>query len=246
MRFIGDYHTHSQYSHGKGDLRENVEEGILKGLQEIGIADHGPRSFSIIPLGVKKAETLLEIKKEVDRLQGEYPGIKILCGVEANIINGEGELDVPHEVLKELDFVAAGLHLLILPPDLKTARYLIWDNRISYKCFPSRQEEIRSWNTRAVVNAVKRYNIDFITHPGYGVDIDTCELGQVCAGEGTLLEINTRHSRLEGFIRAASQTEVKFIVNSDAHSPREVGELDRGLKLIKEVGISPERVINLV
>lgn len=74
MRFIGDYHTHSQYSHGKGDLRENVEEGILKGLQEIGIADHGPRSFSIIPLGVKKAETLLEIKKRGRQASGGIPG----------------------------------------------------------------------------------------------------------------------------------------------------------------------------
>ena len=42
MRQIGDYHTHTVYSHGKSTIEENVLEAMEKGLKTIAIAEHGP------------------------------------------------------------------------------------------------------------------------------------------------------------------------------------------------------------
>ncbi|HQD05151.1 MAG TPA: PHP domain-containing protein, partial [Halanaerobiales bacterium] len=37
MRAYGDYHTHSQYSHGKGNIEGNIEAAIARGLRELAI-----------------------------------------------------------------------------------------------------------------------------------------------------------------------------------------------------------------
>src|SRR5690554_3809715 len=140
MNCIGDYHTHSQYSHGRGNICKNIEAAIDKGLKELAITDHGPRAWNLIRLGVKDASKFLEIKKEIKNLQLEYPQIKLYTGVEANIINQNGEIDIPEEVLEKLDIVATGFHLLIYPPDLLSFRDIIINNRIFYKCFPARRE----------------------------------------------------------------------------------------------------------
>ncbi|MTI61365.1 MAG: PHP domain-containing protein [Firmicutes bacterium] len=241
----GDYHTHSEYSHGNGDLVANIESAINKGLTEIGITDHGPQTFNFVRLGVKDAEELIEIKERIEVLNKLYPEIRVLAGTEANIINEEGDLDVPDYILEELDIVAAGMHLLILPQSIETALRLVFDNRFMYRFFPGKRARIREWNTRAVINAVKRHQIDFITHPGYKLDIDTYKLARVCTQEGTCLEINARHGLLtEGFVRAAMETDVRFVINSDAHLPASVGKLEPALKIVKDLGISNDRIIN--
>lgn len=247
MKIIGDYHTHSQYSHGKGDIRKNVQIAVEKGLKEIAITDHGPRAYSVVPLGVRRPEKILDIKKEIEEVNKEFPQINVLCGIEANIINHDGDLDIPESILEQLDIIAAGLHLLIIPPDIITARKLIIDNKIVYKLFPGRRKEIRRWNTEAVINAVQKYPIDFITHPGYQLDINTYALANACAKEDTYLEINARHGNLTtGFVRAASKTPVKFIINSDAHSPENVGSIEPGIRIAKKLGLENNRLVNVI
>mgnify|MGYP006298367815 CR=1 FL=1 len=246
MHIIGDYHTHSNFSHGQGDLKGNIETAARKGLDEIAITDHGPRTYNFIRLGIKEPDVLLEIKQKVKEIQREYSKLNVKVGVEANIINGKGELDIPSDILSELDLVAAGFHILIRLPDFNSWRRIKFDNRITYKIFPGIREKIRRWNTETVVKAVKKNEIDFITHPGYKVDIDTYELARVCAEEGTWLEINCRHGEMKkDFVRAARETEVKFIVNSDAHHPKKVGELEVGIRLIRELDLDWERVVNV-
>ncbi len=246
MKCTGDFHTHSEYSHGKGMLRENIEAAINKGLKKLAITDHGPQTWNFIKLGVKNAEELLEIAKKINLLQLEYPEIKLYSGVEANIMNRDGEIDVPASVLEQLDITAVGYHLLIFPFNLRSAKEIIIDNRFTYKFFPGKRDEIRQRNTESLIKTVQNYDVDFITHPGYGVDIDTYELARVCAEEDTYLEINARHGQLtEGFVRAAAESDVKFIINSDAHSPKQVGDQDAGLRIVERLNLSKERLINV-
>jgi len=246
VKCTGDFHTHSEYSHGKGKLRENIEVAIEKGLRELAITDHGPQTWNFIRLGVKNAEELLSIAEKIRLLQLEYPEIKLYSGVEANILNRVGELDVPASVLDRLDITAVGYHLLIFPINLHSAKEIIIDNRITYRYFPGKRDEIRQRNTEALIKTIQKYDVDFITHPGYGVDIDTYELARVCAEENTYLEINARHGELtEDFVRAAAETDVKFIINSDAHSPEQVGEQEAGLKIVERLNLTEGRVVNV-
>ena len=246
MKITGDYHTHTRYSHGKGTIKDNVQSALDKGLNEIAITDHGPRTHSIIKLGVDSSETFLDIKREIKQCQKLYPEIRILSGVEANIINKEGKLDVSKNVLKSLDLIAAGFHLLIIPPDLKSFKNIVFNNIFLYRLSKKNRDRIRQWNTEAVINAVKNNKIDFITHPGYGIDIDTRALAEVCSQENTLLEINSRHIDLEdNFVKKAAETRVNFIINSDAHTPGQVGNLQNGIKVAKKLNLNKKRVFNL-
>ncbi|TLM99921.1 PHP domain-containing protein, partial [bacterium] len=92
MEFFADYHTHTTYSDGRGSVRENVEAALARGLEAIGITDHGPKN---IGAGVAKAETYLAIKNEVRALAGEYEKINILVGAEADITGVDGSIDIP-------------------------------------------------------------------------------------------------------------------------------------------------------
>ncbi len=246
VKVFADYHTHTKYSHGKGSIEDNVKAAITQGLTEVGIADHGPASYSIHRLGVKNPEALLDIKAEINRLQKHYPQIKILTGVEANVIGMDGTIDVPHKILKKLDKVLVGLHLMIIPKSWHDGRKIIYDNIIRYKLHKDDRKEIRFQNTQALINAIKRNPIDIITHPGYRLDIDTVELAKACRQAETALEINVSHGYLtEDFVRIAAREGVKFVISSDAHRPEDVGNMHKGIELVKKIGLPMEQVLNL-
>lgn len=246
MKVFADYHTHTRYSHGKGSIEDNVRAAIDRGLTEVGIADHGPASYSVRRLGVKKPETLLDIKAEITRLQRQYPAIKIHCGVEANVIGLDGTIDVPYKILQKLDKILVGLHLMVIPKSWQDGKHIILDNMVTYKLSKSQREEIRYYNTKAIVNAVKRYPVDIVTHPGYRLDIDTIELARACKRAGTALEINVSHGFLtEEFVRAAAGEGAKFVISSDAHKPEDVGRFADGIKMCERLGLTNEQVINL-
>jgi putative hydrolase len=95
MKLFADYHTHTVYSHGKGTIRENVEEAMRKGLKEIVISDHGPGHFTY---GVK-IKNIKKMREEIEELKKEYNNIDIKLGVEANLISCDGDLDVKNDYL---------------------------------------------------------------------------------------------------------------------------------------------------
>ncbi|HBS59627.1 MAG TPA: histidinol-phosphatase, partial [Firmicutes bacterium] len=96
MKLFADYHTHTKYSHGTGTIRENVEAARAKGLEQVAISDHGPANPV---LGVGGPRVLLDIKQEADYYDGRYDDIRVLTGVEANIVGSDGKLDIPRFIL---------------------------------------------------------------------------------------------------------------------------------------------------
>lgn len=247
MHLLADYHTHTNYGHGSGRIKENIQRAVDLGLEEIAITEHGPASRSLVRLGVKDALELLEIKKRLTEYNREFTDINVLAGVEANIINLEGELDVPDFVLEQLDIVLAGLHLWIKPKNWLAGKKLVFDNLIGYKLGLTSRKKIRYHNTQALINAIQRYDIDIITHPGFQLDIDTVELAKVCEKHNTYLEINNSHQQITvDFINVAAKTGVEFVVNSDAHDSQLVGEVDSALKLLTKADIDLNRVVNVV
>lgn len=247
MRLIADYHTHTYYSHGKGSIRDNVMVAREKGLEEICIADHGPASRSLIKLGVNRADVFLEMKKEAAQLQDEFPDIRILVGAEANIINLEGELDIPLKILTQLDMVLVGLHILIQPATWYDGLHLIINNVLGRRLSHYLAAEARKRNTLTLIRAIERYPIDIIAHPGYGLDIDTYQLARACREKGVIMEISGRHGGMTPeYLQIGLDQGVDFAVGSDAHQPDDVGSVERALNLIREVNLPLTRVINVI
>lgn len=244
MRLIADYHTHTCYSHGQGTIQENIEAAIKQGLSKVAIADHGPRSQSIRCFGVKEAETLLEIKTKVDEYNKYYPEIDILSAVEANVVSMKGKLDVPQEVLEQLDKVLVGFHLFIKPIDLNSLWGIIIDNALINK-LRINSAKIRRANTELMIKVLDNYKVDIITHPGYQINLDTKTLATEAAKRDVALEINAKHGFLtKEFVEIAAQEGVKFSLGSDAHAPNQVGDVGPALELVKQLGIPADQIIN--
>lgn len=241
MKAITDFHTHTIYSHGKGTIEENVQAAQERGLQALGITDHGPGHFFI---GIRGVPGFLRIKKEIETLRKKYRDTEILFGVEANIVDLDGTIDVPASILRELDILLVGYHKLVKPASfgyfVQTVRNFGagWTKTSS----PSLREK----NTAAICAAVRRYPVDAITHPGLQIDIDTAELARTCKEQGTCLEINSSYGEeLDPYISAALPSGVDFIINSDAHQPQRVGDFEKAYRLVERLGLPLERVVNL-
>jgi putative hydrolase len=76
--------------------------------------------------------------------------------------------------------------------------------------------------------------------------VDIAELADVCAETNTLVELNTSHRSLSAHdIAGMATADVKFLISSDAHSPRRVGDFRSAVDLVIESGIDSGRVVNL-
>jgi putative hydrolase len=240
MKLFADYHTHTIYSHGKGTIRENVEVAIKRGLKEVAITDHGPGHATY---GVKKG-SLKKMREEIDELNKEYQEIKILLGVEANLISCEGHIDVTAEDIDMVDKLLVGFHNGAVPYTLRDAHRLYLRNYLS-KTFKAMSSRCIIDNTDAMIRAIERYDIDIITHPGDKIDIDVKRLAAAAGRKGTALEINSSHGNLTvEYAKIAVTEDVKFVISSDAHIPSNVGNFDKGIKIALQAGIPLNRIIN--
>jgi len=239
-----DLHTHTVYSHGKGDIEDNWLAAKEAGLKTLGISDHGPGH---IGFGLK-VEKIPEMKEKAAALTARAQkegGPEVLIGVEANIINPDGELDMTREELSRLDFVIAGYHFGTIGKApvraglMHAAGFL--HNHTGWS--PARQRE---YNTMLVVRAVEENDIKIISHPGAKADFDIPAIAKACEKSGTWMEINNRHGCLtvEG-IRQAAKYDVTFIIGSDAHIPGDVGHCDEALRRAVEAGLDLKRIVNL-
>ncbi len=242
MKLFADYHTHTRYSHGTGAVEDNVLAARAKGLKQVAISDHGPAT--LFGVGVKNLAAFGKIREEVRDCNDRYPDINVLTGVEANVIGVDGALDVPGPVLEELDIVLAGLHVTVMPASLADGFKLGLLNAL--RSLDSQLGRLaRNLNTKALVEAVYRFPIDIVTHPGLRLSIDTRELARACAKNGTAMEINTGHGQTTvEFIQTAAREGVDFAISSDAHQPSRVGDLQAGLELARQAGLPAERIIN--
>lgn len=221
IKLVADLHIHTISSgHAYSTVAEIIEAASKKGLKAIAITDHGPA----MPGGPHRyhfgnLSVLPEIEKDVI----------ILRGVEANIMDMDGSVDLPEYYLSLLDIVWAGLHI---------------------PCF---QPATRSLNTKALLNALENPYVDGIVHPGNpDFPIDEIALVKAAAKRGKLLEINNssfvvrRGSRTscQEIARLVAQSGALVALNSDAHLARYVGCSETALQLAVESGISPEQIVN--
>lgn len=220
MNLIIDTHTHTITSgHAYSTIQENAREAADEGIKMLVMADHGPT--------LAGAPTLLHFWNMRVIPETIY-GVRIVKGVEANIIDYEGNLDVPDIYLKRLEFVLASLHDITIEP--------------------STVEE----HTNALVQVLKNPYVDAVAHPGnpmYQVDID--KVVKTAVEYGKLIEINNTsflvrkgcESNCMEFIRKCKQYGAMITCGSDAHISFDVGRFDKVKAMLEEAEIPEELVI---
>lgn len=236
-----DIHTHTVYSHGKGTIEDNYETAKALGLEVLGISDHGPGHLGF-GLSMK---ALPEMKEKAARLTA-LGGPKVLIGVEANIINMDGELDVPADRTGDFDYILAGYHLGVAGKNpFRSAA--IHAGALAYKYTGKYSQNAIKRNTEMVVQALKNNKIKVLTHPGDKAAFDIDIIAKACQDSGTWMEISNHHKCLtvEG-IKTAAKYDVRFIIGSDAHLPGKVGEFQIALERARAAGLDLSRIVNLV
>ena len=237
MRTIADYHVHSTYSrrnHGKSTIEEIVEKAVELNLEEIAVTDHGPKHYLY---GIQE-EKIPEAKEIILRMRKKYPQIKILLGVEANILDYEGTTDISENVVKHCDIILCGYHMGALFSSVKDAFKFTVKNRFS--------TNMADENATALANAMKRYKINILTHPGDKIPCNINIVAKAAEETGTILEINNSHGHLNvEEIKIASKYDVRFVINSDSHIKDKIGSYENGLKSAIDAGLDLSRIINL-
>lgn len=225
MIYLIDTHCHSLASgHAYSTIQEIAKEANNKGLEMVAITDHGPQ----MPGGPH----ILHIAN-----QGVIPpkinGVEILRGVEANIIDYEGNIDIPDKILKRLDLVIASLHDVCIEP--------------------GNIDE----NTRALMGAMENPFVDVIAHPGnpcFPINMEDVILK--AKKTNTLIEINnsslshtgSRAGSLENCVKLAKlckKHKVNITLGSDAHIAFEVGEFHKAIGIINDIDMPKELIMNL-
>lgn len=218
---LADFHCHTIASmHAYSTLRENIEAAKKKGLRLLAITDHAIGTADSPPLTY--FENLTSLPSAID-------GIQILRGVEANIMDYNGRLDMPAEVLRRLDFVIASFHTSCTVPGT------VEDH------------------TRAYIEIAKNPDVDMIGHSGteeFRYDYE--KVIPIFGKYGKAVEVNAhtficRQKSVRNCIQIAqlcSRYGVPIMVNSDAHSEFEIGAVDKALNMLRQINFPEELIIN--
>lgn len=252
IKVLGDYHTHTTYSsgfrkkgtHATGSIEDNANAALSKGLSTLVISEHGPGHYIY---GIRR-RNLLVMKEEIKRLNEKFEskGLKILLGVEANLVSIDGKLDVDELFIKNLDILLMGYHYGATPKSIGDSFGLYVLNPLS-KIAKFSEEKAIEINTRAYLKALDNYKIDIITHPGSKAKIDIIQVAKKAGKLGTALEISSKHSELSTkSLGLISDIDVNFYINSDAHRPEDVGKLDAGIQKAIDAKVDFNRIKNII
>lgn len=242
MAIIADYHTHTKYSrhgHGKSTIEENVRVAFEKGLRQIAITDHG---FNQKLYGVRRKD-IEKVKQEIEDAKERYP-IDVLLGVEANLISSQGDIDIVPEDYENLDILACGFHRLVKSTSKREQFGFVLKNIIC-EFFHHTSKKQREKNTNAYINAMRKYDIDFITHLNHACKVDVEKVARVAKETNTLIELNGKRLGMsDKEILTCYNLGCKFLINSDAHSASRVGDVHLGLEAILRLRIPESAVVN--
>lgn len=224
MKILADTHTHSLASgHAYSTIQENVRAAAEKGLKLIALTEHAP---------AMQNTTSHAYFANLHVIPDELFGVRVLKGVELNILDFEGSVDMDERTLSGLDLSIASLHTPCIAPGTMKE------------------------NTNACIRAMENSFVDILGHPGdpkYPLDYD--EIFNVAKRTGTLLEINNASlvpggirsgsdENIEKLLRRAMAEDVPIVVGSDAHFYTGIGDIYYVERLLEKIGFPKELVLN--
>ncbi len=240
MKLNCDFHTHTVFSHGKGSILDNALVAKERGLTKIAVTDHG-YGHTVYGISHKKVPYMRELCAQATA----QTGVEVLLGVESNVLGISGKTDMKVSDMEFMDIYLAGIHKMITYDKLKEW-FLLFGSNFMAKAFNKPSDSLRKRNTKVYINAIESNPIDILAHPGFCAFINAYDVAKCCEENGTYFEIDARKKHLEDSEwEQVLKTNVKFVIDSDAHTPLNVGSLGEVEDLIKRVGIPLDRIYNI-
>jgi DNA polymerase (family 10) len=220
----GDLHAHTKETDGHVDLQGMADAAKERGYDYLAVTDHSKRVTMAKGLD---AERLAKQIKEIDRLNGKLKGIVLLKGIELDILK-DGSLDLPDDILKELDLTVCAVH---------------YNRNLSKKDM-----------TERIIRAMDNPHFNIFAHPTgrlinerdpYEIDLE--RIMKEAKERGCFLEINSHPDRLDlcdRHCKMAKDMGLKLAVSTDAHSVADLDFIRYGMDQARRGWLEPDDVIN--
>ncbi len=220
----GDLHMHSTHSDGRATIEEMAAAAKRRGLKYIAMTEHSKRVSMANGLDAKRLRRQFD---EIDRLNERLKGIKVLKGIECDILE-KGGLDLDDDVLSEADWVLVSIHY--------------------------GQKQSRNRITRRAIEALENPNVSAMAHPTgrlllsrqpYDIDLDA--VLETARKRGKFMELNAQPDRLDlddVACAAAKRLGVPIVISTDAHSIEGLDFMRCGILQARRAGLTREDVAN--
>ena len=220
----GDLQMHTTASDGRNSIEEMGEAAKKLGYEYIALTDHS--KAVTVANGMDDKRTLAQIKK-IRAAQERVPGIRLLAGIEVDILK-DGSLDLSNDVLAQLDVVVASIHSFMnLDREAMTDRILaaIENPYTQILAHPTGRLLLRresfSYDMEKVLDAAKKN----------GVAVE-------CNAYPDRLDLNDVH------LRMARERGVKVVISTDAHSTTHFRMMKYGVITARRGWLEKKHVLN--
>jgi DNA polymerase (family X) len=220
----GDLHCHTTWSDGRASVEEMGRAARARGYEYLAICDHTPAVGAVRGL---TADDVRRQGEEIAAANEVLAPFRLLRGIECDILP-DGRLDLPDDVLAELDWVQASVH--------------------------GGQRMPRPEMTRRVEAALRNPYVRCLSHPTGRLigrrpesDVDLEHVFDVALETGVALEVNGLSPRLDlsgPHVRAAIAAGVKIVCSTDAHSVRGLDNMELAVRTARRGRATAADVVN--
>ncbi len=201
----GDLHCHTTWSDGRASVLEMAQAALSRGYDYLAICDHTPAVGAVQGLS---PDDVRRQGEEIAAANEELAPFRVLRGIECDILP-DGRLDLPDDVLAELDWVQASVH--------------------------GGQRMARAEMTKRVEEAVLHPAVSCLSHPtGRLINrrpenaLDLDRIFEVARNQGVAMEVNGLPARLDlsgEHVRDALRAGVRIVCSTDAHGPERLDNM---------------------
>lgn len=220
----GDLHCHTTWSDGRASVEDMGRAARARGYDYLAICDHTPAVGAVPGL---TADDVRRQAEEIAAANESLAPFRVLRGIECDILP-TGRLDLPDDVLAELDWVQASVH--------------------------GGQRMPRREMTKRVEEALRNPNVNCLSHPtGRYINrrpenaLDLEHIFQVALEEGVALEVNGLPDRLDlrgEHVRDALRAGVRIVCSTDAHSVRGLANMPFSVATARRGWATARHVLN--
>lgn len=220
----GVLHCHSNFSDGTTTIEQMALAARARGWSYLGITDHSQSAFYA---GGLTRDAILRQHEEIDRVNARVAGIRVLKGIEADIL-ADGRVDYGADLLDQFDYVVGSVH--------------------------SRFGMTEAQMTERILRALEDPHLTILGHPtgrllltreAYAVDLSA--VIERAAELHVAIELNCDPHRLDldwRWLRVARERGAVVEIGPDAHSPEGLDNVELGIGIARKAWLGADHVLN--